>query len=95
MPKFTKNNARIMARSSCRNREYRRGKFIVAYKLNRKNAKRHECYRSDSLEDCVSYVVHKCYTDRYFQIYTYDWQPVGQEKLAQAIYNMGRGEDGV
>ena len=91
MPKFTKNNAQVMARHSNSKREYKRGRYIVTYTLNRKNAKRHECYRSDSLEDCVSYVVHKCYTDRYYQIYTYNWKLVDQETLAQAIYNIGRG----
>lgn len=55
---------------------YGGGRYIVAYKLNRKNAARHECFRSDKLSDCMDYIMNHHYTDRYFTIYDYNWKEI-------------------
>lgn len=56
-----------------------RGRYIVAYQLNRKNAARHECFRAKTIADCMKYIQRQKYTDRYYKIYDYNWQEVTPE----------------
>ena len=53
-----------------------RGRYIVAYRLIRKNAARHECYRARTVKECAEYIMRQHYTDRYYSIYDYNWDEV-------------------
>lgn len=59
-----------------------RGRYIVAYRLDRKNAARHECYRAKTVKECAEYILRQHCTDRYYSIYDYNWQemPKGETK---------------
>lgn len=50
------------------------GRYIVAYRLIRKNAARHECFRADTLQKCAEYIMQHTHTDRYYTIYDYNWK---------------------
>lgn len=76
MAKITKDTARSMARKSALKKAEMQGRYIVAYKLNRKNAKRHECFRASTIEECLQYVRNHITTDRYFTILDYNWKPI-------------------
>ena len=53
-----------------------KGRYIVAYQLFRKNAARHVCFRSESLEACKEFIRKQKYLDRYYKIYDYNWKEV-------------------
>lgn len=60
-------------------REPSKGRYIVAYRLNRSNARRHEEYRSDNLEDAVRYMDDKQIhwgTARRYNLYSYRWEVI-------------------
>lgn len=57
-------------------KENNKGRYIVAYRLIRKNAVRHECFRADTLQKCAEYIMQQTHTDRYYSIYDYNWTEV-------------------
>lgn len=75
MAKFNSHTARAAAFK--RSEKFNgRGRYIVAYRLNRKNAARHECFRAKTLQECAEYIQRQKFTDRYYQIYDYNWKGV-------------------
>lgn len=55
-------------------KENNKGRYIVAYRLIRKNAVRHECYRAKTIKECAEYIMQQTHTDRYYSIYDYNWK---------------------
>lgn len=71
--RITKGNARALL---ARRGEYRRGRYIVTWCLDRKNGKRHELKRFDTIQDAATFVEQLktgSYGKRY-NIYDYDWR---------------------
>lgn len=86
MPKITKETAQRMARKSAIKKSEMQGRYIVAYRLNRKNAKRHECFRSNDLSECYGYILQHHNIDRYYWIFDYDWSEISLDMYQKACY---------
>ena len=86
MPKITSKTARTMARKSALKKSEMQGRYIVAYRLDRKNAKRHECFRSNDLSECYGYILNHKNIDRHYWIFDYDWSEISLDMYQKAYY---------